>query len=348
MLEMTMNRYEYIDALRGIAILFIVFGHIPMYCYGLLETAQLSSFRIFSSMVQLPLFFFISGFLFSLKTAFNKWRDGYIFSKVRQLLLPAIVCGGIYLLVNGGSIQECLMDKYKSGYWFTWLLFEFLMIQVMLEWIVEKIIIQEDDIKYAMVCIGAAFIVYVMSIPAVCLRFGDISGFLGLPLFRYYLYFVVGRLVRVHLHKICVWKYRDVVVTGIVVLFICMAVIVWGLRYECTGLLFHVCMVAFELSALLLFFATFYRHRDYFAVGGSLVRILTLVGRRTLDIYLLHYFFLPRDLYVVGTYFMTHPAPVVEFIVSFIITIMIVAVCLLISELLRSSKLVEKWALGGK
>ena len=102
------------------------------------------------------------------------------------------------------------------------------------------------------------------------------------------------------------------------------------------------------MSALLLFFAAFYRHRDYFAVSGKLVRILILVGKRTFDIYLLHYFFLPKDLHVIGSYFMEHPAPVIEFIVSFVVTIMIVAVCLLISELLRSSKLVAKWALGGK
>ena len=43
------HRYEYIDALRGVAILFIVFGHIPMFCYGLPEAAQLSSFRAFTS-----------------------------------------------------------------------------------------------------------------------------------------------------------------------------------------------------------------------------------------------------------------------------------------------------------
>ena len=70
---MNTNRYEYIDALRGIAILF---GHIPMFCYGLPEAAQLSSFRAFTSMVQLPLFFFISGFLFSAKTVFNKLGGG--------------------------------------------------------------------------------------------------------------------------------------------------------------------------------------------------------------------------------------------------------------------------------
>lgn len=75
-MKMTTNRYEYIDALRGIAILFIVFGHIPMFCYGLSEAAQLSSFRALTSMVQLPLFFFISGFLFSVKIIFNKLGGG--------------------------------------------------------------------------------------------------------------------------------------------------------------------------------------------------------------------------------------------------------------------------------
>lgn len=78
-----------------------------MFCYGLPEAAQLSLFRALTSMVQLPLFFFISGFLFSVKTIFNKSEGEYISRRGRQLLLPAIVFGGLYLLVNGGSVLEC-------------------------------------------------------------------------------------------------------------------------------------------------------------------------------------------------------------------------------------------------
>lgn len=33
--NMERKRLEYIDAMRGFAILFIVFGHIPLYCYGI-------------------------------------------------------------------------------------------------------------------------------------------------------------------------------------------------------------------------------------------------------------------------------------------------------------------------
>lgn len=57
-------RFAYIDAMRGLAILFIVFGHIPLYCYGVAEK-PLPSYRTFTSMVQLPIFFFISGFVVS-------------------------------------------------------------------------------------------------------------------------------------------------------------------------------------------------------------------------------------------------------------------------------------------
>lgn len=61
---MQRKRLEYIDAMRGIAILFIVFGHIQTYCYGI-TSEHLSSFRALTSLLQLPMFFFVSGFAFN-------------------------------------------------------------------------------------------------------------------------------------------------------------------------------------------------------------------------------------------------------------------------------------------
>lgn len=61
--NMPIKRFEYIDAFRGLAIIFIVFGHIPLYCYGE-SSNSLISYRLFTSMVQIPMFFFVSGFLF--------------------------------------------------------------------------------------------------------------------------------------------------------------------------------------------------------------------------------------------------------------------------------------------
>lgn len=68
--NMRRKRLEYIDAMRGFAILFIVFGHIPLYCYGI-ANEQLSSFRELTSLLQLPMFFFVSGFVINPEKILN-------------------------------------------------------------------------------------------------------------------------------------------------------------------------------------------------------------------------------------------------------------------------------------
>ena len=52
------NRIVYIDALRGFAILLVVLGHVPMYCYHHLVGI---SFSLIPTTFHLALFFFISG-----------------------------------------------------------------------------------------------------------------------------------------------------------------------------------------------------------------------------------------------------------------------------------------------
>lgn len=61
----TGTRMQYIDAMRGVAILLIIYGHISLYCYGDYRGAV--SIRPLTHLIQLPMFFFISGFVTSLK-----------------------------------------------------------------------------------------------------------------------------------------------------------------------------------------------------------------------------------------------------------------------------------------
>ena len=75
---------------------------------------------------------------------------------------------------------------------------------------------------------------------------------------------------------------------------------------------------------------------------------MSYIGQRTLDIYLLHYFFLPKDLYLFGSYFVAHEAIVIEALFAGIVTFTIVAECAVCSELLRRSRIIRDWLLGGK
>ena len=338
------KRLEYIDAMRGFAILFIVFGHIPLYCYGIADE-QLSSFRALTSLLQLPMFFFVSGFVLNPQKMLN---GGGGYSKFRQLIVPAMFFCGIYVLINKTDIIYCLTDKFKCGYWFTLTLFEFIIIQCLWEFIAKTLNINDKKKKYIILSVVVALVFYILSMPTVSNRLGRVSGIVGIPMLRYYMYFAAGQLIRLNLENLFQYKYRDTLVSVIIFGFLLSALYNWCFNVELSGPLFHVNFIIFELFALLSVFVLFYKKRTYFSSSSRVSKAITFIGRRTLDIYLLHYFFLPKDLSVFGHYFVNHPAPILELAFGGLVTILIVAVCLIVSEILCQSIFCRKWLLGAK
>ena len=94
-------------------------------------------------------------------------------------------------------------------------------------------------------------------------------------------------------------------------------------------------------------FAFFRSNRSVFSRETRLGRTMQYVGRRTLDIYLIHYFLVPMGLRVV-TVFTDHPMPVVEVFVSSVIALLIMAMSLLISNIIRLSPTLAHWFFGAK
>lgn len=343
---MQRKRLEYIDAMRGIAILFIVFGHIQTYCYGI-ASEHLSSFRALTSLLQLPMFFFVSGFVFNPQ----KMLTGGVktlFSKFRQLVVPALFFGVIYVFINNIDIIYCLTDKFKCGYWFTLTLFEFIVVQYLWEYVAKKSNIYNNGNLYIILSIVIVSLFYVLSIPSVSEKIGNVSGIFGLPMFRYYMYFVVGRLIHMHLDALLQYKYLNFCVSFIVFGFLMLSVYNWCYNMDLVGSLFHANLIIFKLLALLSVFVFMYKKRTYLSTCSYGSRIITFIGRRTLDIYLLHYFFLPEDLSVFGHYFVNHPAPVLELVFGGMITFIIIVVCIIVSEMLRQSVFCKRWLLGVK
>ena len=112
------NRLLYIDSLRGFAILLVIVGHLIQYNYK--SSLENPIFNIIYSF-HMPLFFFISG----VSTAISKRKDNitifkYTTRKFKSLILPSITWT---LLVPLFFQSQFIYDNSISAYWFLNVLF---------------------------------------------------------------------------------------------------------------------------------------------------------------------------------------------------------------------------------
>ena len=88
------------------------------------------------------------------------------------------------------------------------------------------------------------------------------------------------------------------------------------------------------------------KHQEYLSNKYWGGKILQFAGKRTLEIYLLHYFFLPQDLSVIGGYFYNYSNPVIELFVTLLIASWIVFVSLLTSSIIKLSPFLKLYLFG--
>jgi len=122
------KRIEYIDALRGFAIFLVVIHHIYVHCTHVYATY---SYNHYIEQVQMPLFFFVSGFVFLKVREWNILEIRQFFSKkITPLIVSPLLFMIVFLKISDGNVLSALFDEAKGGYWFTFSLFEYFVIYV--------------------------------------------------------------------------------------------------------------------------------------------------------------------------------------------------------------------------
>ena len=99
------QRKTWIDGLRGLAMLFVIYGHL---CLGI------RPYSLFSSPIKLPLFFAVTGYVFSFKGGNAK---AFFRSLAQHLILPWLIFSAVYTAVKiagGTAASEALLD-FISG-----------------------------------------------------------------------------------------------------------------------------------------------------------------------------------------------------------------------------------------
>lgn len=335
-----MKRIEYIDSMRGLAMFMVIIYHIS---YGCFHSENLIT-KVVNVQLQLPLFFFISGFFADKMSGKNLGKT--IVDKFSYLVVPAMIVMALYCWVMDFDFIEGLQKRLKEGYWFTLVLFEFIMIYLLTDYL-SRVLKLSSFWKKSLHLIVGVILIYIASFSEKYNAKFPIINTFTIGEFGHYIYFVLGAILftaRELVAKSLSYKY----LWGGV---ICLYIVADVFRYKYGFAMFQLgAMVSVTILTFLGLMMIWGAFICYGELSNSNIcsRFLQLVGRRSLDVYFIHYFILPINMNFVGNFFHGLNIPIIEYGLAIVISLIVILFSLGIGYIVRLSPITAKWLLGVK
>lgn len=332
---MASQRIAYIDAMRGFTMILVVFAHICYFCMNDPLMGYNRTFYLF----RLPCFFMISGWLFE-PMASRPFKE-VVRHKAMVQLLPTFI---FLLLLAPPPEFFHQLGAVKGGYWFTFVLFEFFVLYMLVTRVGKR---WSPWLALTIALASFCYARYYSSIQSSAVGFQslivNVLGFMSVTLWRFFLFFYIGAWVRRHFDAFIQWTNKPVVILIITSAFFLIASTphIDNMWYEI--LRFYVG----GITGMMMVFTCF-RLSDSWLKKIHLSKALQYVGTRTLDIYLLHYFFLPRFLIPYADQLRAYNSQFIEFLVILAIALVVLAITLLASNLIRLSPFLGHYLFGVK
>ena len=327
------QRIGYIDAMRGFTMILVVFAHVCHFCFGDSRMGYNAIFILF----RLPCFFMLSGWLFepASKNAFLTVAR----HKAMVQLLPTFI---FLLLLAPPPEFFHQLGALKGGYWFTFVLFEF--------FILYMVILRIGKYWTPIWAFAITIASFIYARYYDCLKSSsegfqllmiDMLGFLSVTTWRQFIFFYIGTWMRRHFDAFIRWTNKPVVILLICAVFFFIASTshkdnLWFemFRYYAGG-----------ITGMWMVF-TFFRFSVSWLQKLHIEKPLQYVGTRTLDIYLLHYFFLPRFLMEYAPKLQIYDSRFIEFVVIMVLSLVILVLCLITSYVIRLSPFLGHYLFG--
>ena len=352
-------RLEWLDALRGFTMILVVAYHVAEQGFG--ESWRHSSSMPFLVLFRMPLFFFVSGFLAYRASQVWNLRNlrALLWKKVKVQTIPTVVFFFFAMAVLNKdfwpAVERGFHSVFKGGYWFTIVLLYMFIIYYMFSYL-------ESKLKWkSWIPITLLFLISICFYetyyqPA---YFSWALGYKGketwmstflvdsslLQLLIYFPFFLYGNIVHRYWDKAqrvmdSKWFFPIVIV---VVILATLDALKWH-TLRMTWAIIPLTVSRFGLLTIV--FMYFRNYKQYFTKLSPIGASLQYIGRRTLDIYLIHFLFMP-ELPSVGAFLKNYPHNfVVDVVLSVLLGLVIIGFCCITSNILRISPFFKKWLFG--
>ena len=306
---MNTTRLLYIDKLKALAMILVVWGHTMYFCIYHEHTET-----IFDPLLNIictshvPLFFFLSGVVISTPPNFRKFLG-----KSRRFLVPMLVVGFINALLIG-LVADFFLNDGHNGYWYLLTLTLFYMLLLPFRYKERLTTSKPLDLVVAWVIWVAAF----TGIDSVI-----ISALNPGAVFAYWPFFMIGFFCRKY--SLLPYITGKTWLTILLLLAYLLLLIISFPQIKHLPLIIDFTLAVLAIAALV---ALFYHFSDS---QTFIDRQLLLIGGNTLQIYIYHYFFIR----FLDLRFLMNHSLLIEIIVTSILTILIVYCSITISVIYR-------------
>ena len=339
--------------MRGFTMILVVAYHVAQ--TGFAESEKLSASLPFLVLFRMPLFFFVSGFL-AYKASWLWTPQSFAtltWKKIKVQVLHTLVFLGIFLVLRTNypfdeGFMRAMQTPTKFGYWFTWVLLQMFLIYYLVAAIFQRFGKRAEHtaiILLWVISLAASVTLYMPQTLGKWYKtdFMMYSSFYETLKFMHF--FLLGNIA--HRYWQSVQRLFDAkgffLFTVLLAFFCCADIFKWHfIKHEWT-----IMPKTLAMYTLMLIVVMYFRnHQDRFTRETRIGRGLQYVGTRTLDVYLLHFILLPK-LPEVGKWLDAHhPNFVLDIVLAVGTAIIIIAFCLLISEILRMSPFLKKYLFG--
>lgn len=318
---MKKQRIQYIDRLKGFAILAVIFGHLSMWQLG-----GYHSPTWFVNTFHMPVFLFLSGLVITPPDIFKCLR------KLLQFILPGLIVGVVYAYYYGSDIERFLYHDSKMGYWYLFVLSGYYILMMLFHYVntyIGKKSLIVDIALAATIFVGLAGLHFLLG-----KKVSDL--FCVYKMCTFWPVFFFGYMVNKYK------KLKDFIFSNIGYT-IALIVYAVGLYLSYREFWYYIGIPLGLFAAA--FFANLFQRREN---STSLIeRELARLGRGSLDVYIFHYFFLwTISLHPVGTYCFETGNLLLFVLVSVVLSVIIAYLCLLVGYILKSSSLLQTIIFG--